>query len=64
MIVLVDTKDSRAVRNKDNVLALYKLMINEKKSYRYKEDKMPQTGPFVIEVKGTMTLENPRCMGR
>ena len=28
MIVLVDPNDSRAVRNKDNVLALYKLMIN------------------------------------
>src|SRR5262245_47618813 len=32
MIVLVDPKDSRAVRNKDNVLALYDLMINQKKS--------------------------------
>ena len=32
MIVLVDPKDSRAVRNKDNVLALYELMINQKKS--------------------------------
>jgi predicted SnoaL-like aldol condensation-catalyzing enzyme len=32
MIVLVDPKDSRAVRNKDNVLALYDLMINRKKS--------------------------------
>ena len=32
MIVLVDPNDSRAVRNKDNVLALYELMINEKKS--------------------------------
>ena len=32
MIVLVDTNDSRAVRNKDNVLALYDLMINDKKS--------------------------------
>src|SRR5439155_19777907 len=32
MIVLVDPNDSRAVRNKDNVLALYKLMINQKKS--------------------------------
>ncbi len=31
MIVLVDTKDKRAVRNKDNVLALYDLMINRKK---------------------------------
>lgn len=32
MIVLVDTHDGRAVRNKDNVLALYDLMINQKKS--------------------------------
>jgi predicted SnoaL-like aldol condensation-catalyzing enzyme len=32
MIVLVDPNDSRAVRNKDNVLALYDLMINRKKS--------------------------------
>jgi predicted SnoaL-like aldol condensation-catalyzing enzyme len=32
MIVLVDANDSRAVRNKDNVLALYDLMINNKKS--------------------------------
>jgi predicted SnoaL-like aldol condensation-catalyzing enzyme len=32
MIVLVDPSDSLAVRNKDNVLALYDLMINLKKS--------------------------------
>jgi predicted SnoaL-like aldol condensation-catalyzing enzyme len=32
MIVLVDPNDSLAVRNKDNVLALYGLMINQKKS--------------------------------
>ena len=32
MLVLVDREDSRAVRNKDNVLALYDLMINQKKS--------------------------------
>ena len=32
MIVLVDPNDSRAIRNKDNVLALYDLMINQKKS--------------------------------
>ncbi len=32
MIEIVDTKDSRAVRNKNNVLALYELMINQKKS--------------------------------
>lgn len=32
MIVLVDPNDDRAVRNKDNVLALYEWMINQKKS--------------------------------
>ena len=32
MIKLVDPNDSRAVRNIDNVLALYDLMINQKKS--------------------------------
>src|ERR1700747_745951 len=32
MIELVEATDSRAVRNKDNVLALYDLMINQKKS--------------------------------
>jgi len=32
MIVLVDPNDAGAVRNKDNVLALYDLMINQKKS--------------------------------
>ena len=32
MIVLVEPNDSRAVRNQDNVLALYDLMINQKKS--------------------------------
>jgi len=32
MIVLVDPNDNTAVRNKDNVLALYDLMIDKKKS--------------------------------
>ena len=32
MIELVDAKDRRAVRNKNNVLELYELMINQKKS--------------------------------
>ena len=32
MIELVDTNDSRAVRNKDNVLGFYDLVINKKKS--------------------------------
>ena len=32
MIVLVDPNESRADRNKENVLALYEMMINQKKS--------------------------------
>src|SRR5882762_2430088 len=32
MIEIIDASDSRAVRNKNNVLALYDLMINTKKS--------------------------------
>src|ERR1700746_4103695 len=32
MIELIEATDSRAVRNKDNVLALYELMINQKQS--------------------------------
>jgi len=32
MIELVEATDSRAVRNKNNVLALYDLMINQKRS--------------------------------
>src|ERR1700736_5845500 len=32
MIEIIDTNDSRAIRNKNNVLALYDLMINRKKS--------------------------------
>jgi len=31
VIVILDPNDARAVRNKDNVLALYELMINQKK---------------------------------
>jgi predicted SnoaL-like aldol condensation-catalyzing enzyme len=32
MIEIIDANDSRAVRNKNNVLALYDLMINTKRS--------------------------------
>ena len=35
MIELVDTNDSRAVRNKDNVLGFYDLVINKKKSEEF-----------------------------
>lgn len=32
MISIVDPKDARAVRNRDNILAFYDLMINQKKA--------------------------------
>jgi hypothetical protein len=32
MLELIATNDSRATRNKNNVLALYDLMINQKRS--------------------------------
>ena len=32
MVEIVDINDSRAVRNKNNVLELYELMINQKRS--------------------------------
>ena len=35
MIELVDTNDSRAVRNKDNLLGFYDLVINKKKSEEF-----------------------------
>ena len=35
MIELVDTNDSRAVRNKNNVLSFYDLVINKKKSEEF-----------------------------
>jgi hypothetical protein len=34
MIELIATNDSRAMRNKNNVLALYDLMINQKRVFR------------------------------
>lgn len=35
MIELVDTNDSRAVRNKNNILSFYDLVINKKKSEEF-----------------------------
>jgi tetratricopeptide (TPR) repeat protein len=45
----------------DNVL---EMMFNERKVIRFKDDKLPRGGPMVIEVKGTATIENPRCAGQ
>ncbi|HLX63614.1 MAG TPA: hypothetical protein VKX17_20255 [Planctomycetota bacterium] len=38
--------------------------FNDKRILRISEPKLPRTGPFVIEVKGTMIIENPRCAGQ
>lgn len=40
------------------------ISLNEKKWIKYKDDKLPRSGPFVIEIKGTAILENPRCAGQ
>ena len=53
MIVLVNSDDSRAIRNKDNVLALYDLMINRKKSEeataRYVSPAYIQHNPLIAD---------------
>lgn len=53
MLVLVDANDARAVRNKDNVLALYDLMINQKKSEeataKYLRPDYIQHNPLIAE---------------
>ncbi len=51
MIVTVDPQDAPAVRNKDNVLALYEMMINQKKSEegtaQYLSPKYVQHNPLI-----------------
>ena len=49
MIEIIDANDSRAVRNKNNVLALYDLMINRKKSEE-------GTAKFVSPATSSTTL--------
>jgi predicted SnoaL-like aldol condensation-catalyzing enzyme len=60
MIVTVDPKDARAVRNKDNVLALYEMMINLKKSEegtaKYVSPKYVQHNPLIPD--GAQALGN------
>ena len=66
MIEIIDPNDSRAVRNKNNVLALYDLMINTKKS----EEGTPNTSarlhpaqPLIAD--GSMALgSSPRSRER
>jgi predicted SnoaL-like aldol condensation-catalyzing enzyme len=53
MITLVDADDSRAVRNKESVLALYEMMINQKKSEdataRYVSPAYVQHNPLISD---------------
>ena len=56
MLVLVDARDSRAVRNKDNVLGMYDLLINSKKSLesaKYLGKAYVQHNPLLADDLGT-----------
>jgi len=39
-------------------------VVNDKKILRFNDKGLPRNGPFVIEVKGTAIIENPRCAGQ
>src|SRR5258707_10772505 len=58
MITLVDPNDSRAVRNKNNVLALYDLMINRKKSEeataKFVSPAYVQHNPLIADGSGAL----------
>jgi predicted SnoaL-like aldol condensation-catalyzing enzyme len=60
MIVLVDPNDSAAVRNKDNVLALYDLMINQKKS---EEAAAKFVGPAYVQ-HNPLIADGPDALGK
>jgi predicted SnoaL-like aldol condensation-catalyzing enzyme len=59
VIKLVDANDSRAVRNIDNVLALYELMINQKKS---KEGTAKFVSPAYIQ-HNPLIADGPAALG-
>lgn len=72
MIELVDTADGRAVRNKNNVLALYDLMINQKRSeeataafvspsYIQHNPIIPDGSVALGQFFGKVTRERPRA---
>ena len=72
MIETVDTADSRAVRNKNNVLALYDLMINQKRSEeataKFVSPSYVQHNPIIPDGSlalgqffGKVTRERPRA---
>jgi predicted SnoaL-like aldol condensation-catalyzing enzyme len=60
MIVLVDPNDSAAVRNKDNVLALYDLMINQKKP---EEAAAKFVGPAYVQ-HNPLIADGPEALGK
>jgi predicted SnoaL-like aldol condensation-catalyzing enzyme len=60
MIVLVDPNDSAAVRNKNNVLALYDLMINQKKS---KEAAAKFVSPAYVQ-HNPLIADGPDALGK
>ena len=60
MITLVDPNDSRAVRNKDNVLALYDLMINRKQS---QEATARLVGPGYVQ-HNPLIADGPDALGK
>jgi predicted SnoaL-like aldol condensation-catalyzing enzyme len=60
MTELIDTNDSRAVRNKNNVLALYDQMINQKKS---EEATARFVSPAYIQ-HNPLIADGPRALGQ
>src|ERR1700753_1146221 len=60
MIEIIHTNDSRAVRNKNNVLALYDLMINTKKS---EEGTAKYVSPAYIQ-HNLLIADGPGALGK
>jgi predicted SnoaL-like aldol condensation-catalyzing enzyme len=60
MIELLDAKDSRAVRNKNNVLALYEGMINQKKS---EEATAKYVSPSYVQ-HNPLIPDGPKALGQ
>jgi len=72
MIELVDTNDSRAVRNKNNVLGFYDLVIDKKKSedvHRFMSPRVYPTQTRLIangpdRAGGSSSARSPRNVPR
>jgi hypothetical protein len=67
MIEIIDRNDSRAVRNKNNVLALYDLMINKKQSEeataKFVSPAYIQHNPLIQTVRSRSGSSLPRSPG-